>query len=330
MKKLLSVVLSAVLVSSISFAADMKKVYVNQIVEHPALDMTAKGIRDGLKDRGYIEGENLDFIVESAQSNVALSAQISTKFVAQKADVTVGIGTPSAQSLVKSAMDGKTKMVFSSITDPLAASLVKSLEGSNTNVTGMSNYVDVVPQLEMFKQVLPEMKKIGFIYNPGEVNSITQLADLEKAAPQFGLEVVAQSVNRTADVPQAAARLANQTDAIFIYGDNTALAALESIVIAGIKAGKPVFVADTDAVISGPLAALGPNQYQLGIDTADMIADVLDGKDINEIPVGFPDKMELVINMDTAEKLGLTLPTEIVESAAIIIKDGKAESVKEN
>ena len=330
MKKLLSVVLSAALVSSISFAADMKKVYVNQIVEHPALDMTAKGIRDGLKDRGYIEGENLDFIVESAQSNVALSAQISTKFVAQKADVTVGIGTPSAQSLVKSAMDGKTKMVFSSITDPLAASLVKSLEGSNTNVTGMSNYVDVVPQLEMFKQVLPEMKKIGFIYNPGEVNSITQLADLEKAAPQFGLEVVAQSVNRTADVPQAAARLANQTDAIFIYGDNTALAALESIVIAGIKAGKPVFVADTDAVISGPLAALGPNQYQLGIDTADMIADVLDGKDINEIPVGFPDKMELVINMDTAEKLGLTLPTEIVESAAIIIKDGKAESVKEN
>ena len=330
MKKLLSVVLSAALVSSISFAADVKKVYVNQIVEHPALDMTAKGVRDGLKERGYVEGENLDFIVESAQSNVALAAQISTKFVAQKADVTVGIGTPSAQSLVKAAMDGKTKMVFSSITDPLAASLVKSLEGSNTNVTGMSNYVDVVPQLEMFKQVLPEMKKIGFIYNPGEVNSITQLADLEKAAPQFGLEVVSQSVNRTADVPQAAARLANQTDAIFIYGDNTALAALESIVIAGIKAGKPVFVADTDAVISGPLAALGPNQYQLGIDTADMIADVLDGKDINEIPVGFPDKMELVINMDSAEKLGLTLPAEIVESAAIIIKDGKAEPVKQN
>lgn len=330
MKKLLSVVLSAALVSSISFAADVKKVYVNQIVEHPALDMTAKGVRDGLNQRGYVEGENLDFIVESAQSNVALAAQISTKFVAQNADVTVGIGTPSAQSLVKAAMDGKTKMVFSSITDPLAASLVKSLEGSNTNVTGMSNYVDVVPQLEMFQQVLPEMKKIGFIYNPGEVNSITQLADLEKAAPQFGLEVVSQSVNRTADVPQAAARLANQTDAIFIYGDNTALAALESIVIAGIKAGKPVFVADTDAVISGPLAALGPNQYQLGIDTAEMIADVLDGKDINEIPVGFPDKMELVINMDTAEKLGLTLPTEVVESAAIIIKDGKAEPTNKN
>lgn len=330
MKKLLSVVLSAALVSSISFAADVKKVYVNQIVEHPALDMTAKGLRDGLQNRGYIEGENLDFIVESAQSNVALAAQISTKFVAQKADVTVGIGTPSAQSLVKSAMDGKTKMVFSSITDPLAASLVKSLEGSNTNVTGMSNYVDVVPQLEMFKQVLPEMKKIGFIYNPGEVNSITQLADLEKAAPQFGLEVVSQSVNRTADVPQAAARLANQTDAIFIYGDNTALAALESIVIAGIKAGKPVFVADTDAVISGPLAALGPNQYQLGIDTAEMVADVLDGKDINEIPVGFPDKMELVINMDTAEKLGLTLPAEVVDSAAIIIKNGQAEPTNKN
>lgn len=330
MKKLLAVLLSATLATGASFADEKKKVYVNQIVEHPALDATAKGIRDGLKERGYIEDENLDFIVESAQANVALAAQISTKFVAQNADVTVGIGTPSAQSLVKPAMEGKTKMVFSSITDPVSASLVPALENGNNNVTGMSNYVEVAPQLAMFKEVLPEMKKIGFIYNPGEANSITQLKDLEEAAPDFGLEVVTQSVNRTADVPQAATRLANQTDAIFIYGDNTALAALESIVIAGIKAGKPVFVADTDAVLSGPLAALGPNQYQLGIDTAEMIADILDGQDINTIPVGFPDKMELVINMDTANKLGLTLPKEVVEAAAVIIKDGKAEAVQQN
>ncbi|UNM97505.1 ABC transporter substrate-binding protein [Ignatzschineria rhizosphaerae] len=330
MKKLLAVVLSAALASSVSLAADVKKVYINQIVEHPALDMTAKGIRDGLKDRGFVEGENLDFVVESAQANVALAAQISTKFVAQNADVTVGIGTPSAQSLVKAAMEGKTKMVFSSITDPMGASLVKSLEGSNTNVTGMSNYVDVSPQLEMFKKVLPELKKIGFIYNPGDANSITQLKDLEKAAPNFGLEVVTQSVNRTADVPQAATRLANQTDAIFIYGDNTALAALESIVTAATKEKKPVFVADTDAVEFGPLAALGPNQYQLGIDTAEMIARILNGEDINAIPVGFPDKMELVINMDTANKLGLTLPNEVIEEAAVFIKDGKAEAVQKD
>lgn len=330
MKKLLAVVLSAALASSVSLAADVKKVYINQIVEHPALDMTAKGIRDGLKDRGFVEGENLDFVVESAQANVALAAQISTKFVAQNADVTVGIGTPSAQSLVKAAMEGKTKMVFSSITDPMGASLVKSLENSNTNVTGMSNYVDVSPQLEMFKKVLPELKKIGFIYNPGDANSITQLKDLEKAAPNFGLEVVTQSVNRTADVPQAATRLANQTDAIFIYGDNTALAALESIVTAATKEKKPVFVADTDAVEFGPLAALGPNQYQLGIDTADMIARILNGEDINAIPVGFPDKMELVINMDTANKLGLTLPNEVIEEAAVFIKDGKAEAVQKD
>lgn len=330
MKKLLAVVLSAALASSVSLAADVKKVYINQIVEHPALDMTAKGIRDGLKDRGFVEGENLDFVVESAQANVALAAQISTKFVAQNADVTVGIGTPSAQSLVKAAMDGKTKMVFSSITDPLGASLVQSLEGSNTNVTGMSNYVDVSPQLEMFKKVLPEMTKIGFIYNPGDANSITQLKDLEAAAPNFGLEVVTQSVNRTADVPQAATRLANQTDAIFIYGDNTALAALESIVTAATKEKKPVFVADTDAVEFGPLAALGPNQYQLGIDTAEMIARILNGEDINAIPVGFPDKMELVINMDTANKLGLTLPNEVIEEAAVFIKDGKAEAVNQD
>lgn len=327
MKRLLAVMLGGLLATNMAMA-DVKKVYINQIVEHPALDMTAKGIVDGLKERGYEEGKNLDIRIESAQANVALASQISTKFVNQKADVTVGIGTPSAQSLVKAAMEGKTKMVFSSITDPVGASLVKSLENSNNNVTGMSNYVDVAPQLAMFKKVLPELKKIGFIYNPGDANSITQLGDLEKAAPEFEMEVITQAVNRTADVPQAAARLANRTDAIFIYGDNTALAALESIVTAAVKEGVPVFVADTDAVEFGPLAALGPNQYQLGIDTADMIARVLNGEDINAIPVGFPGKMELVVNLDTAKKLNMELPEEIMNEAATFIKDGKAEAAK--
>lgn len=300
--------------------AQAKKVYVNQIVEHPALDQTARGIKDGLEKRGYKQGDNLDFRVESAQGNIALSSQISTKFVNQNADVTVGIGTPSAQSLVKAANEGKTKMVFSSITDPLSADLVKSLSGSNSNITGMSNKVDVAPQFELFKELLPNLKKLGFIYNPADSNSIQQLDDITKASATLGLEIVTQAVNKTSDVPQAATRLASRTDAIFIYGDNTALAALESIIMAANKEQKPVFVADTDAVELGALAALGPNQYDLGLDTATMIADILDGKDINTIDVGFPSGLELFINQDAADKLGYTFPDAVKAKAAKIIK----------
>lgn len=318
-KTVLAAALGLMTVFSASYA-DAKKVYVNQIVEHPALDQTAKGIKDGLEKRGYKQGENLDFRVESAQGNIALASQISSKFVNQGADVTVGIGTPSAQSLVKSANEGKTKMVFSSITDPLSAGLVKKLSGSNSNITGMSNKVDVTPQFQLFKDLLPELKTLGFIYNPADANSIQQLDDVRKASQPLGLTIVEQAVNKTSDVPQAATRLAGRTDAIFIYGDNTALAALESIIMAANKENKPVFVADTDAVELGALAALGPNQYDLGLDTAEMIADVLDGKDINTIDVGFPTGLELVINQDAADKLGYTFPEAVKEKAAKIIK----------
>lgn len=318
-KTVLAAALGLMTVFSASYA-EMKKVYVNQIVEHPALDQTAKGIKDGLEKRGYKQGENLDLRVESAQGNIALASQISTKFVNQGADVTVGIGTPSAQSLVKAASEGKTKMVFSSITDPLSATLVTKLSGSNSNVTGMSNKVDVVPQFELFKELLPNLKTIGFIYNPADANSIQQLDDVNVASEKLGLTIVPQAVNKTSDVPQAATRLAGKTDALFVYGDNTTLAALESVIMAANKEKKPVFVADTDAVELGALAALGPNQYDLGLDTAVMIADILDGKDINSIDVGFPNGLELYINQDAADKLGYTFPEAVKIKAAKIIK----------
>ena len=318
-KTVLAAALGLMTVFSASYA-EMKKVYVNQIVEHPALDQTAKGIKDGLEKRGYKQGENLDFRVESAQGNIALASQISTKFVNQGADVTVGIGTPSAQSLVKAANEGKTKMVFSSITDPLSASLVTKLSGSNSNVTGMSNKVDVTPQFELFKELLPNLKTIGFIYNPADANSIQQLQDVNVASEKLGLTIVPQAVNKTSDVPQAATRLAGKTDALFVYGDNTTLAALESVIMAANKEKKPVFVADTDAVELGALAALGPNQYDLGLDTAVMIADILDGKDINSIDVGFPNGLELFINQDAADKLGYTFSDEVKAKAAKVIK----------
>ncbi|GAA5094801.1 ABC transporter substrate-binding protein [Wohlfahrtiimonas larvae] len=318
-KTVLVAALGLMTVFSASYA-EMKKVYVNQIVEHPALDQTARGIKDGLEKRGYKQGENLDFRVESAQGNIALASQISAKFVNQGADVTVGIGTPSAQSLVKAAGEGKTKMVFSSITDPLSASLVTKLSGSNNNVTGMSNKVDVVPQFELFKELLPNLKTIGFIYNPADANSIQQLDDVNVASKKLGLTIVPQAVNKTSDVPQAATRLAGKTDALFVYGDNTTLAALESVIMAANKEKKPVFVADTDAVELGALAALGPNQYDLGLDTAVMIADILDGKDINSIDVGFPNGLELFINQDAADKLGYTFSDDVKAKAAKVIK----------
>ena len=104
------------------------KIYINQLVEHPALDATTRGIVEGLSDAGYIEDYNLNLKIESAQGNVSLAGQIANKFVSNEPDIVVGVGTVAAQSFVKYAREGKTKLIFTTITDPIAANLVQNLE----------------------------------------------------------------------------------------------------------------------------------------------------------------------------------------------------------
>lgn len=300
-----------------------KKVYINQLVEHPALDMTTKGIVDGLEKNGYKSGKNLDLKIESAQGNAALSTQIASKFVSQKADVVVGVATVSAQSFVKYAKENKTKLVFSTVTDPLKAGLVKTIKEPGNNTSGVSNFIDVKPQLELFKKIQPNLKKLGFLYNPSEANSIDLIKKLEVICPELGVELVLQSANKTSDVPQSAAKLASQVDAIFISNDNTALAALKTIINAANKVKIPVYVSDTDSVELGALAALGPNQYDVGLQTAEIIVRALNGEDVGSIPVEFPKKTELYLNDIAAKKIGITIPDRIRLQAAKVICEGK-------
>lgn len=298
-------------------------VLISQVVEHPALDATTKGIIEGLAANGYQRGVNLELRVESAQANAALASQIASKFVNQKPNIVVGVGTLSAQSFSKAAAAGKVALAFSTVTDPLGASLVKSLKEPNNNTSGVSNFVDLEPQLKLFQQLQPHLKRLGVLYNPGEVNSVSIVKKLEKLSPAIGLILVKQTASKTADVAQNAVKLAQNVDAIFISNDNTALSALQSVVRAAQKAKIPVYVSDTDAVAQGAVAALGPNQYQVGFQTGAMIARVLNGANMGDQPVEFPQKTDLYINLTAAKKAGITVPDRILQQAAKIINTDK-------
>lgn len=319
MKKLILVTM-LLLSATTGFAIEnIQKVYISQLVAHPALDNTTKGIRDGLEQNGYKQGVNLDLRIESAQANPALAAQIASKFVGQKADIVVGVATISAQSFMKYARDNKTKLVFSSVTDPLQAELVQSLEKPGNQTSGVSNFIALEPQLQLFMRIAPAMKRLGFLYNPSEVNSLSLIKQLEILCPQFGITLVLQAANKTSDVAQAATELAGRVDAIFISNDSTALSALQTIIRAANKVKVPVFVSDTDAVEQGALAALGPNQYKVGLQTAQIIVRALKGEDLNRIPVEFPNQTELYLNEEAAEKLGIQFTEELKSMAAELI-----------
>ena len=257
---------------------------------------TTKGIIDGLAQAGFENGKGSEIRVESAQGSASLASQIASKFVSQNPDIVVGVATVSAQSFIKYATEGRVKMVFSTVTDPLGASLVKSLDRPGNNISGISNFVPLEPQLELFKKIQPSLKRLGILYNPAELNSVSIVKKLEILCPKLGLALVKQTITKTSDAMQNTAKLASNVDAIFISNDNTALSALQSIIASTEKAGIPLYVSDTDAVKLGAKAALGPNQYEVGLQTARMIVRVLKGDDINNMKVEFPDKTDLVVS----------------------------------
>lgn len=301
-------------------ASSKYKIYISQLVKHPALDETTRGIIEALNKHGYEQGKNLDLQIELAQGNVGLAAQIAQKFVSSEPDIVVGVATVAAQSLYKYAKEGKTKLVFSSVTDPIGAQLALSLMKPGNNSSGVSNYVELGPQLAMFKQLLPNMKKLGFLYNPGEMNSLSLVKLLTEECPKYGLKLILQTAAKSSEVKQSASNLASKVDAIFISNDNTALSAIRSVINEATQQGIPVFVSDTDMVAQGALAALGPNQYEIGVQTAEIIIKTLEGHDINQIPVGFPSKTELVINKRTAKTINLVIPNSVFETAVRIIE----------
>ena len=317
--------LIAIFLSSLSIAdakdtaKTVKKVYINQLVQHPALDMTTKGIIDGLAELGYINGKNLDLKIDNAQGDTILANQISARLVSLNPDVVVGNPTITAQSFVKYAKEGKVKLVFTSVTDPVGAKIVNRLDQPGDNVTGVSNFVALEPQIEMFQKIKPTMKKLGFLYNPGELNSITLLNMLKEICPRYGLEVIGITASKTSEVYQSAVKLSLLVDAIFISNDNMALSALKTIIKAANAQQIPVFVSDTDIVKDGALAALGPNQYEIGKQTARLIAKILEGEDINKMNVEFPKGTELFLNQSTAAKLGIVFPKELLAKADKII-----------
>lgn len=294
------------------------KIYINQFVRHPALDVTVKGIQEELTRLGYIDNQNAKILLECAQGNTSLVHQISSKFAHQGADVIVGVATLSAQSAFRYASYGKISLVFSSVTAPVEAKLVKSLENPGNNTTGVSNFVPLEPQLEWFKSLYPPLKTLGFLYNPAEANSCILVKKLSAVCPQYGITLVPFAIKSTSEVSSATTALVQKVDSIFISNDSTALSALKVIIKIAHNTKVPVFVSDIDAVALGAFAGKGPDQYQIGVRTARIVDKVLKGKNAGTIPVEFPEDSKIYINTDAMKLLGIEVPKEILEQAELV------------
>ncbi|POB87026.1 ABC transporter substrate-binding protein [Vibrio vulnificus] len=308
-----AVLAGAALISSHSVMAKTAKVAVSQIVEHPALDATRQGLLDGLKAKGYVEGENLEFDYKTAQGNPAIAVQIARQFVGESPDVLVGIATPTAQALVSATRS--IPVVFTAVTDPVGAKLVKSMEQPGKNVTGLSDLSPVSQHVDLIKELLPNAKAIGVVYNPGEANAVTLVELLKKSAAEKGLKVVESTALKSADVQSATQAIAAKSDVIYAPTDNTVASAIEGMIVAANQAKKPVFGGATSYVEKGAIAGLGFDYYQVGVQTADYVAAILEGQEPGKLDVKVATGSDLVVNQGTAEKLGITIPVSVLSRA---------------
>lgn len=291
------------------------KIGVTQIQDHPSLDNCRKGFIEGLKNQGFIEGKNIEIEFVSAQGDMAMNTQIAQKFANEGKDLVCGIATPSAQALYASCFDKKIPVIFNAVSDPVEANLAKSPDETLEGVTGISDRLPVEEQLKLIRALLPDAKKIGILYTTSEPNSISTLRNYKELAPKYGFEIVDKGIAKQAEITQACDLILNEVDCISNMTDNTVVAALGVVLEKANAKNIPVFGSEEEQVKNGCVASAGLDYVKLGIQAGEMAAKVLKGTDIKTLPYEVLKENKITINNTAAQKLGITVPSEVADSA---------------
>ncbi len=297
-----------------------KSVAITAIVEHPSLDAIRVGIIDELAEQGYKEGENLKVNFQSAQGNTGTAGQISKQFVADNPDVIVAISTPSAQSMVAST--NTIPVVYTAISDPVAAKLIDSNNKPiQANVTGLSSQLPLTPQLDFIQQIKPDVKAIGYVYSPGEANSVSLRDDLVTELQKRNIKLVDIPANRPTDIAMATRSLDGKADIIYTSMDNNVASAFEAMVSVADTLKMPIIASDEFSVRRGATGAMGVNDYDFGRVTGKMVVQILDGTPITNISPQVMNQLTTYVSPKHASRQGVTLSEAILKNAIDVDKE---------
>ena len=303
--------------SSQETSSDSYVIGIGQYAEHGSLDNCREGFLEGLAKEGIVEGENLTVYYEDAQADGGTASQIFTNFAARDVDLFCAIATPMAQSAYSVAMKSDIPVIYTAVTDPVAAELANADGSSVGDITGTSDKLPVEQQLQMIREILPDAETIGIMYTTSEVNSQTTIEEYKAAAPDYGFTIVESGVSSSADIPLAADSLLSQVDCITNLTDNTVVASLPVILDKAAALNIPVFGSEIEQVRIGCLASMGLDYIELGKQTGRMAAKVLKGEaKASEMNYEVIQEASFYGNSAVAENLGITLPEDLTANAA--------------
>lgn len=294
------------------------KIGIIQLVEHPALDAAREGFLETLKANGYEEGKNLTVDYKNGQNDQSTLNSIAQKFAADKPDLVLAIATSSAQAMATASKD--IPILITAVTDPVTAKLANSLEKPGMNVTGTNDMNPAKEQFELLKKLVPNAKKVGVIYNGGEINSQVQVKLAKEIAAGMGMEIVEATVTGSADVMQATESLVNKVDAVYIPTDNTVVSAADAVLKVTDQAKIPVIAGESSVVDKGGLGTIGINYKKLGQQTGEMALKVLKGAKPADMPIESQKEYDTVINKTNAALLGITIPDDLKSAKMVETK----------
>lgn len=296
---------------------DEYKISIEQFAEHGSLDNCREGFLEGLKEEGIEEGKNLTVEYKNAAADMGTAAQISASFATSDTDLICGIATPSAQSCFNAAMETEIPVIYTAVTDPVAAELADEEGNPVGEVTGTSDKLPVEQQLEMIRTMLPEAKIIGILYTTSEANSESAIKEYEALASDYDFTIETAGITATSDIPLAAQGLLEKVDCLTNLTDNTVVSSLPAILEMANEKNIPVFGSEIEQVKIGCLAAEGLDYIALGRQTGKMAAQILKGEaKASQLPYETIEEASFYVNRKVAENLGVEVPEELLDSAA--------------
>ncbi len=313
-------VLSAAVVGALTGcggASDSGKMKIGmvQIVQHPALDSANKGFVKALEDRGLSGKIEID--QQNAQGDQSNLRSIANRFVSGKYKLIGAISTPAAQAMANATPE--IPIICTAVTNYETAKLMKSEAAPDANVTGTSDRGPTDKEVALIREIQPNVKRIGMIYNSSEINSVIQAEELKKICEPYGITVIERTVNSINDIQQIAEAFAGDVDAIYVPTDNVVASAIPTLMGVANAAKIPVYGAEVGHVENGVLASESISYYDIGYQAGQMAADILEGKKkVKDLPVETAKTSTLYINKAEAELLGIQIPKSVLDRAKVI------------
>ena len=324
MKKLILTLTITIAICLITFHACAPKeklltIGIAEFNESPMNSQTEQGLLDAIREGGYRDGENIRFLIQNAQGDFPTVNAISRNLISRRVDLICCCSTPNLQNTIH--LTQTIPVFFTSVANPFLAGAGTSETDHLPNVTGVATRSPFDETIAVIRELMPDVRSVGTIYTPAEINSEYYLECQQEAAGKFDIEVIALPVNASSDMADVTRALgAKNLDAIYQLSDNLTNLGFEAIVKVANQAKLPLFCNQSTEAQRGAAVGVGWDFYQAGYVAGKMVLRVLKGEKPADIPIQYMRGAALTLNLPAAAIQGLELPEAFIARAETVFR----------